>query len=201
MIVLTSRLSASASEILAGALQDYGRALLVGDASTHGKGTVQSLDYLTNFLTRAALNSMSQDDRDSLGALKLTTRKFYRASGSSTQLKGVIPDIILPSVLDYYPEVGESSLENPLPWDTINSADYKKLNRVQPYIAELEKRSTKRVAADKDYEYVREDIEKIKKAVADKTVSLNEQQRLAEKEADDLRAQKPRAGIEVAEAS
>ena len=187
LIVLTSRLSASASEILAGALQDYGRALLVGDASTHGKGTVQSLDYLTNFLQRSALNSMTADDRSSLGAVKLTTRKFYRASGSSTQLKGVVPDIVLPSVLDYYPEVGESSLENPLPWDTIDSASYDKLNRVQPYLPELEKRSVRRVATDKDYDYVREDIEKIKKVVADKTVSLNEQQRLAEKETDDQR--------------
>lgn len=188
LIVLTSRLSASASEILAGALQDYGRALLVGDASTHGKGTVQSLDYLTNFLQRAALNSLSPDDQASLGALKLTTRKFYRASGSSTQLKGVVPDIILPSVLDYYPEVGESSLENPLPWDTIDSANYDKVNRVQPYLPELERRSAHRVAEDKDYAYVREDIEKIKKVVADKTVSLNEQQRLTEKESDDVRA-------------
>jgi carboxyl-terminal processing protease len=188
LIVLTSRLSASASEILAGALQDYGRALLVGDASTHGKGTVQSLDYLTNFLQRAALNSLAPDDQASLGALKLTTRKFYRASGSSTQLKGVVPDIILPSVLDYYPEVGESSLENPLPWDTIDSANYDKVNRVQPYLPELERRSAHRVGEDKDYAYVREDIEKIKKAVADKTVSLNEQQRLTEKESDDVRA-------------
>ncbi len=188
LIVLTSRLSASASEILAGALQDYGRALLVGDASTHGKGTVQSLDYLTNFLTHAAQSTMSSDDLATLGALKLTTRKFYRASGSSTQLKGVVPDIILPSVLDFYPEVGESALENPLPWDTIDSADYKKLDRVQPYLPELEKRSVRRVADDKDYDYVREDIEKIKKLVADKTVSLNEQQRLTEKETDDVRA-------------
>ncbi|HZQ47755.1 MAG TPA: carboxy terminal-processing peptidase, partial [Verrucomicrobiae bacterium] len=187
LIVLTSRFSASASEILAGALQDYGRALLVGDASTHGKGTVQSLDYLTNFLTHAALSGLSDEDRSAMGALKLTTRKFYRASGSSTQLKGVIPDIVLPSVNDYYPEVGESSLENPLPWDTIESANYEKLNRVQPYLAELEKRSAKRVAAERDFAYVHEDIEKIKKIVADKTVSLNEQQRLKEKEADDIR--------------
>lgn len=188
LIVLTSRFSASASEILAGALQDYGRALLVGDASTHGKGTVQSLDYLTNFLTHAALNGISADDRASMGALKVTTRKFYRASGSSTQLKGVIPDMILPSVNDYYPEVGESALENPLTWDTIESAKYEKLNRVQPYLAELGKRSARRVSDEKDFAYVHEDIEKIKKIVADKTVSLNEQQRLKEKEADDVRA-------------
>ncbi len=188
LIVLTSRFSASASEILAGALQDYGRALVVGDASTHGKGTVQSLDYLSNFLNHKALSGLSAEEQAAMGALKLTTRKFYRASGSSTQLKGVVPDIILPSVNDYYPEVGESSLENPLPWDTIDSASYEKLNRVQPYLTELEKRSSRRVAGEKDYAYVREDIEKIKKIVADKTVSLNELQRLKEKEAEDVRA-------------
>ena len=188
LIVLTSRFSASASEILAGALQDYGRALVVGDASTHGKGTVQSLDYLSNFLNHNALSGLSADDQAAMGALKLTTRKFYRASGSSTQLKGVVPDIILPSVNDYYPEVGESSLENPLVWDTIESASYEKLNRVQPYLTELEKRSSHRVAEEKDYAYVREDIEKIKKIVADKTVSLNELQRLKEKETEDVRA-------------
>ena len=115
----------------------------------------------------------------------MTTRKFYRASGSSTQLKGVsVPDIVLPSVNDYYPEVGESSLEYPLPWDTIDSARLsEKLNRVlNLYLTELEKRSAHRVAEEKDYTYVREDIEKIKKIVADKTVSLNELQRLKEKE-------------------
>lgn len=188
LIVLTSRFSASASEILAGALQDYGRALVVGDASTHGKGTVQSLDYLSNFLNHNALSGLSAEDMAAMGALKLTTRKFYRASGSSTQLKGVVPDIILPSVNDYYPELGESSLENPLSWDTIDSASYEKLNRVQPYLTELAKRSTRRVAEEKDFAYVREDIEKIKKIVADKTVSLNEMQRLKEKEAEDVRA-------------
>jgi carboxyl-terminal processing protease len=183
LIVLTSRFSASASEILAGALQDYGRALLVGDASTHGKGTVQSLNQLAPYLFTS---SDSTADAASLGALKVTTRKFYRASGSSTQLKGVIPDIILPSIDDYL-EVGESSLDNPLPWDTIESANYEKLNRVKPYLADVSKKSAQRVATGRDFDYVKEDIEQVKKVVAEKSVSLNEQQRLKEKEESDVR--------------
>ena len=107
LVVLTSRFSASASEILAGALQDYGRALIVGDASTHGKGTVQSLLQLAP-LMRGHLALVSSNNP---GALKITIRKFYRASGESTQLKGVTPDIILPSIYNH-DEVGERALEN-----------------------------------------------------------------------------------------
>src|SRR6185503_11415976 len=91
LVVMTSRFSASASEILAGALQDYGRAVIVGDSSTHGKGTVQTLLKVGQLLRT----------QSELGSLKITIRKFYRASGSSTQLKGVVPDIILPSVNNY----------------------------------------------------------------------------------------------------
>lgn len=185
LIVLTSRFSASASEILAGALQDYGRALLVGDASTHGKGTVQSLNQLAPYIFRSSWK-VNTNDPEAFGALKLTTRKFYRASGSSTQLKGVNPDIVLPSVDDYL-EVGEASLDNPLEWDTIDSAKYEKLNRVQPYLTELTKRSAARIAKEKDFAYVREDIEQVKKAVADKSISLNELKRLQEKDEADAR--------------
>lgn len=180
LIVLTSRFSASASEIVAGALQDYGRALLVGDKSTHGKGTVQGMNQLAPILAQTAGGTQFANETD-LGALKLTIRKFYRASGSSTQLKGVTPDIALPSIDDYL-EIGEDSLENALPWDTIESAAYEKLNRVQPYLAELEKRSAGRVATAKDFDYVREDIEMVKKTLADKTASLNEEEQLKERE-------------------
>ena len=182
LIVLTSRFSASASEIVAGALQDYGRALLVGDKSTHGKGTVQGMNQLAPILAQTAGGAkfLSANETD-LGALKLTIRKFYRASGSSTQLKGVTPDIALPSIDDYL-EVGEDSLENALPWDTIESAPYEKLNRVQPYLAELEKRSSRRVTSAKDFDYIREDIELVKKTLADKTASLNEVEQLKDRE-------------------
>ncbi|MDB6016741.1 MAG: carboxyl-terminal processing protease [Pedosphaera sp.] len=184
LVVLTSRLSASASEILAGALQDYGRALVVGDSSTFGKGTVQNVSQLAPYIFSRWSGMVETNDPAAFGALRFTTQKFYRASGFSTQLKGVVPDIILPSIDDYV-EVGESFMENPLPWDTIATAKFDKLNRVQPYLTELGKRSQERVAGEKDFAYVREDIEKVKKAMADKSVSLNEQQRLKELEEAD----------------
>jgi len=115
------------------------------------------------------------------GALKLTIKKFYRISGASTQLKGVQPDIVLPSQWNEAKDVGEAALENPLPWDTIPSATYEHLNRVTPYLAELERHSTERIATNKDFAYVREDIELFKKQQAEKTVSLNEQHWLKEK--------------------
>ncbi|HVV71519.1 MAG TPA: carboxy terminal-processing peptidase, partial [Verrucomicrobiae bacterium] len=138
LIVLTSRFSASASEILAGALQDYGRALIVGDSSTHGKGTVQSVQPL-----RIRGSSLVTNDP---GALKLTIKKFYRPSGASTQLKGVVPDIVLPSLFNESKEIGESALENPLGYDTIPKAKYEHLNLVDPYVQELRKRSSERIA-------------------------------------------------------
>jgi carboxyl-terminal processing protease len=179
LIVLTSRFSASASEILAGALQDYGRALIVGDSSTHGKGTVQSVQPLR-------LRSPGPNSTDP-GALKLTIKKFYRPSGASTQLKGVVPDVILPSLFNESKEIGESALENPLAWDTIDKAKYDHLTLVDPYLPELRRRSAERIAHDKEFSYVRQDIELYKKKQADKTFSLNEKQQLQEKEEVDAR--------------
>lgn len=180
LVVLTSRFSASASEILAGALQDYGRALIVGDSSTHGKGTVQTLLRLHQLLRLPKENEM--------GALKITIRKFYRASGSSTQLKGIVPDIILPS-LNNHMEVGEGSLPNALAWDTVPSAKYDRLNIVPPLLPELRKRSEARVAGDKDFGYVREEIERYKKAKEEKSVSMNEKERWQEKKENEARAE------------
>ena len=181
LVVLTSRFSASASEILAGALQDYGRALVVGDSSTHGKGTVQSLLQLAP-LMRGHLALVSSNNP---GALKITIRKFYRASGASTQLKGVTPDIVLPSIYNH-DEVGEAALENPLPWDTIAPASYEKLNWIAPVLPELRRRSDSRVNLDRDFAFLKEEIERFKGKQAEKSVSLNEAQRLKEKiEADE----------------
>jgi carboxyl-terminal processing protease len=177
LVVLTSRFSASASEILAGALQDYGRALIVGDVSTHGKGTVQSVNNLRQFIPIRD-HSLTNEP----GALKLTIKEFFRPSGTSTQLKGVVPDIVLPSVANESKDIGESALENPLPPDTLPSSSYDRFNLVDPYLPELRKRSTERVAADKEFAYLREDIELFKKHQADKTISLNEKQRLKEQE-------------------
>ncbi len=184
MIVLTSRFSASASEIVAGALQDYGRALVVGGLSTHGKGTVQSMSQLAPYMYFN--EHFYTTDANSLGALKYTTNKFYRVSGQSTQMKGVESDIVLPSTYDYM-ELGEASLENAMPWDTNYPAEYDKLNRVQPYLGELKKRSDARIAADQDFSYVREDIDREKKIMADKSISLNEMQRLKEAEENEAR--------------
>ncbi len=182
LMVLTSRFSASASEIVAGALQDYGRAVIVGDASTHGKGTVQSVNPL-----RPRLNVPDDMLANDPGALKLTIRKFYRPSGGSTQLKGVVPDLILPSPINESKEVGEASLDNPLEWDTIDAAAFERLNLVAPYVDGLKKLSEERRATNKEWAYVNEDIERTRKALADKTISLNEQVRLKEKSEDEAR--------------
>ena len=179
LIVLTSRFSASASEIVAGALQDYGRALVVGDSSTHGKGSVQSVNFLQPIMNLPAANDP--------GALKLTIKKFYRASGASTQLRGVTPDIVLPSIFNDSKEIGEASLDNPLPWDTVTPARFEALNMVTNYVADLRGASEKRINNDKDYGYIREDIGIYKKRQADKTISLNEKQRLKESAEDDAR--------------
>lgn len=180
LAVLTSRFSASASEIVAAALQDHQRALIIGDRSTHGKGTVQSLNSLKNFIKPEFLGTNDP------GALKLTIRKFYRPSGESTQLKGVTPDLILPSVNNVL-EVGESSLDHPLPWDTIPSAPHTDLNRVAPYLEELRHRSETRIASAKDFAYVREDMVHVEKAQAEKSASLSEAVRLKEKADADAR--------------
>jgi carboxyl-terminal processing protease len=178
LAVMINRFSASAAEIAAAALQDYGRAVIVGDISTHGKGTVQNLNPLHPF--------MPTDPNDP-GTVKITIRKFYRVSGASTQLKGVVPDIILPDVLNYSPDIGETALENPLPWDTIRSAKYDKLNLVQPYLADLRAHSDARLATNQDFAYIQQDIEQFKKMEADKTVSLNERDQIKERQTNEAR--------------
>jgi carboxyl-terminal processing protease len=175
LIVLVNRFSASASEIVAGALQDYGRALIVGDTSTYGKGTVQNLNPLRPFIW-SANESVTNDP----GTVKITIRKFYRVSGASTQLKGVTPDIVLPDTLSYSTSIGEDSLENALPWDTIPSVNYDKLDLVQPYLTPLRLRSETRLATNQDFIYIRQDIDEFSKLQADKTASLNEGECLKE---------------------
>jgi carboxyl-terminal processing protease len=102
-------------------------------------------------------------------------------------LKGVMPDLVLPDVLNYSTQFGESSLENPLPWDTIPSANYSKLNLVQPYLGELLRRSSGRIATNQDFIYIRQDIDQFQKLQADKTASLNERERLKERQEADAR--------------
>lgn len=154
MIVLVNKFSASASEIVAGALQDYGRAVIVGGEHTHGKGTVQSmipLDYTIPLKETSA--------RGNLGALKTTIQKFYRISGESTQYKGVLPDIVLPdrwSVL----KSGEQHLDYALPWDAIDSAQFTKPSPRPVDLSDLRERSEKRVKEDKQFTELRKNIEK-----------------------------------------
>jgi carboxyl-terminal processing protease len=177
LIVMVNRLSASASEIVAAALQDYGRALIVGDTSTFGKGTVQNLDPLRPFVwasTEAATNDP--------GLVKITIRKFYRINGASTQLKGVIPDIVLPDPLSYSRDIGENSLPNALRWDTIPATNYVSLNDVQPYLPVLMRDSASRVATNRDFGYVQQDIAELEKLQSQKSDTLNERKAWDEKE-------------------
>ena len=170
LIVLVGKLSASASEIVAAALQDYGRALTVGSLSTHGKGTVQTIMPLNNWVRLP----------DS-GKLKLTVSKFYRVVGSTTQKQGVTPDIILPTPYDYM-EIGEATLPNCLEADHTQKLDFRGVNRVAMHIDPLTKRSSARIKDDQDFAYILEDIETLKERLEDKSVSLSEAKRLAEKD-------------------
>jgi carboxyl-terminal processing protease len=146
MVVLVNRFSASASEIVAGALQDYGRAVIVGSEHTHGKGTVQVIMDLDQNLT---LRNMQQ--YLPLGALKMTTQKFYRVSGDSTQYRGVVPDIVLPDSIRYN-EYGERYLDYSLPWDRIEEVKHGASLPVNR--AELISNSQARVAKDEDFKEI-----------------------------------------------
>jgi carboxyl-terminal processing protease len=192
LIVLTNRLSASASEIFAAALQDYGRAIIVGDESTFGKGTVQTMLEIGKFIP-----FLGSDPTDA-GALKLTIQKFYRIAGGSTQLKGVLSDIRIPSPYDR-PDFGESDLKDPLPYDEVEAADYDKWDHPL-YIKELRARSGARVAADREFRWINEDLTRTKEKIAENKISLNEKERreeLADEKARDdkriaERAKRPR---------
>lgn len=184
LVVLTSRFSASASEILAAALQDYGRAVVVGSKSTFGKGTVQTVMDLERYMPPSLRDYKP-------GAVHLTVQKFYRVSGGSTQNRGAVPDVLLPSVEDEM-EIAEASLPNALPYDRIAPARFTPVLKVGRLLPSLIRASQARVAASPEWGYAREDIERYKKEVADKTVSLNEEERRAERAADEARDKKRR---------
>jgi len=173
MVVLTDKGSASASEILAGALQDYNRAVVVGESSTFGKGTVQQPVEIARFMPLFA-------DHDRAGAVKLTIQKFYRVAGSSTQKEGVIPDIVFPSVRDAL-EVGEKYADHALSHDTIDQArDFHPFNRQYLFLSALQEKSGARVKVSKDFEYIIEDKERVEERLKENTVSLNIEKRRAE---------------------
>jgi len=181
LVVLTSRQSASASEIFAAALQDYGRAVVVGDKNTFGKGTVQTMLEIGRFTS--LLGSRSQDD----GVLKLTIQKFYRVAGGSTQLHGVASDIVLPTLTDL-PEFGEGALKNCLPYDEVPVAHYAKWSDGHPlFIEELKRRSAERVKSNSEFHYVMEDMERLRQKLNDNRITLNEDARRKEIEDDKVR--------------
>jgi carboxyl-terminal processing protease len=180
LAVLVSRFSASASEIVAGALQNYGRAIVLGDTSTHGKGTVQTVVEMRNLLNRHAARQAEKT-----GATKLTIQKFYLPSGSSTQRRGVIPDIVLPSIENHLP-TGEKDLPHALVWDEIPTSmpDGQPLD---PQILQpLREASLRRQATLEEFAYLQESINWFTKRQEQKSVSLNlverEQQKIADKE-------------------
>ncbi|MGF6163450.1 carboxyl-terminal processing protease [Pseudomonas sp. 2725] len=160
MALLVNRLSASASEIFAGAMQDYHRALIIG-GQTFGKGTVQTIQPLNH------------------GELKLTLAKFYRVSGQSTQHQGVLPDIDYPSIIDTK-EIGESALPEAMPWDTIKAAIKPALDPFKPYISQLQSEHDVRTAKDAEFVFIRDKLALAQKLMAEKTVSLNEIERRAQ---------------------
>src|SRR5215468_5580949 len=181
LVVLTSRQSASASEIFAAALQDYGRAVIVGDKNTFGKGTVQTILPIGRFAS--LLGSHSDED----GALKLTIQKFYRVAGGSTQLHGVASDIVLPTLSDL-PEFGEGALKNALPYDEVPKAKYTKWSDTHSlFIDQLRRRSEERVKGDPEFHYVMEDTDRLRHKIDENQISLNEDLRKKELADDKLR--------------
>ena len=167
LIVVCNRLSASASEIFAGAIKDYRRGIVIGDKTTHGKGTVQ------NVMPVASRLNLFGKDR---GALKLTISKFYRVNGDSTQNKGVVSDVVLPSIMNHR-DIGEDSLDNALAFDRIQRAGYLPFSAYvnEGITRKLSQQSASRVLDDKDFQKVAQNVERYTERKNRKTISLNEQ--------------------------
>ena len=163
LVILVNEFSASASEILAAALQDYNRAIIIGSKQTYGKGTVQNVLSLNQFI--------SGNTYGELGFIKLTTDKFYRISGGSTQLEGVKSDIVFPNRYSYI-DIGERDLENPLSWDQINSANYIPLTKKLYYNRTLEN-SKNRISKNEFFNIIDEQARWVKEQQEDKEISLN----------------------------
>lgn len=176
MTVLIDRYSASASEIFAAALKDYGRALILGENS-FGKGTVQQ---------HRALGKVYDFFDHPLGHVQYTIAKFYRINGGSTQNKGVVPDIAFPAIIDPK-DTGESVELNALPWDSIDPAGYQRLGDYSALLAALQKRHDSRVAKDPEFRYVEQDIQWYQEEKQKTRISLNEQARLKERDVLDAR--------------
>lgn len=178
LAVLINRGSASASEIFAGAIQDYGRGLIIGETS-FGKGTVQNIIDLDRWPHR----------RDQhYGQLKLTIAQFFRVSGSSTQHKGVIPDIAFPASVDAT-EFGESTYKNALPWTQIDPVSHPTYTQFAPLLPQLTQFHTSRIAHNREFQWWEEDVAQFRQERAKKTISLNEEERLAERRKEQAKQQ------------
>ncbi|MEX1048485.1 MAG: carboxy terminal-processing peptidase [Akkermansiaceae bacterium] len=179
LVVITDKSSASASEILAGALQDFNRAVVIGDSSTFGKGTVQQPMDIGRMLPLFAA-------RNRAGFLKVTIQKFYRPSGSSTQVEGVVPDLVIPSLSNAL-DMGEAFLNHPLPHDRIRpAAGFKPLDDQALFVPRLKELSQERLNASKDFSYIIQDVMKAKDRIKRNRVSVNKDTRnkeLAESDA------------------
>jgi carboxyl-terminal processing protease len=186
LVVLTSHLSASASEIFAAALQDYNRALIVGDRNTFGKGTVQTMLEVGRFMSPFGFKTADA------GSLKLTIQKFYRISGGSTQLKGAESDVVIPSPYSAL-DVGEAALKGPLPYDEVKPAEFEKWSGRPFDLADLRARSAARVADDTEFKFLLEDTQRMKDRIAANTVSLNKAKREAEIAAEKKRTEDRKA--------
>ncbi len=177
LAVLVSKFSASASEIVAGALQNYGRAVVLGDSSTHGKGTVQTVYEMRNLDPRLRMTDAKT------GAAKFTIQKFYLPSGSSTQLTGVVPDIILPSLEDTL-ESGERFLPHALVWDEIKTTEFNGAPLDSHILAPLLEASQARQDSLPEFQYLRENIDWFTARQEEKNVSLNLETRISQRESD-----------------
>ena len=178
LTVLVNRYSASASEIFAAALQDYGRAIIIGE-QTFGKGTVQQHRRISRFY---------DEDAEAIGSVQYTIAKFYRINGGSTQHRGVVPDILFPTAIEHE-DTGESLEKNALPWDNIKSANYKVLGNLKPSINKLTKAHNERIKSEVEFDYLNADIEEYQAEKNDKSITLIESERIKlreEKEQDAL---------------
>lgn len=182
LVVLVNQFSASASEIVAAALQDYGRAVIVGSKHTHGKGTVQTIIDLNENIPLLQIKRY-----DDLGALKVMIQKFYRVNGSSTQYKGVEPDIVLPNLSEHI-KSGERHLDYSLPWDSIEPVSYTPAKGHDLDIESIRQKSKKRVAKDEGFRIIKEEAEKALKKSEDTILTVQYDDMLKKRqEADQAR--------------
>jgi carboxyl-terminal processing protease len=186
LAVLVDRFSASASEIVAGALQNYGRAIVIGDSSTHGKGSVQQVVEMRQISTalRNALDPKTGQPAKT-GAAKFTIQKYYLPSGDSTQKKGVVPDIVLPSIDDYIPGIGEAELPHVLAWDKIPTSFFDGAPLDAKVVTPLRQASLERQNKLDEFVFLRKNVDWFKGRQEQKLISLNLEERKNQKSADD----------------